>query len=689
MIFLVASWACGGSKPAVRVQSARAPEVRDSGAVLPPVVAVASPKLRTDTRPLPHDVAQLRGVHSARISPDGKRVVFAVRIPKLDPEAKPPTKDGPGGTAWKVEQQLFLVDRAGGTPRQLTFGKKQAHTPRWSPDGKTLAFLREKGKRTVLYLLPMEGGEPRPLDLGELEPAEYEWSPDGASLGFLATPPRSVEEKTEKWASGGVVHYDAEWRSAQLYVVDRAPQSEPRQVTKGTDNIISFRWSPDGKRFALVTSKSADPYLVWSLRFVSIVSAEDGSLLHQLETEPALVEEIEWSPDGRYLAYQRAENSLSMLNVLRVRDVHGEGSWNAAAQLDPTLEGFVWSPDSRSLIAHVAERTRSNLYRLSYDGRTAKSLGPLDRVLSGGLQADRSGRFLATVSSSPTSPWAPTVVDAKTGALRPVADLNPQVSDWKLAKVEVVKWKNAEGVEIEGLLYVTPHAQPGTPPPLMVMPHGGPDAVTSQYFSGWTHYFAARGYSVFRPNYRGGFGYGRDFYAANRGRLGEIEFADIESGVDSLIAAGKADPARLFYGGWSWGGYITAWTIGGTKRYRAAVVGAGVIDVVLGYATSDINHGVVGDWEFKGRPWQNPEAFARANPSPRLKNAVTPTLILHGRNDRRVDFVQSEVLYRALSDVGCKTEFLAYPGEPHSFGQPAHNVSVLEAWARWYDAHLP
>ena len=207
-------------------------------------------------------------------------------------------------------------------------------------------------------------------------------------------------------------------------------------------------------------------------------------------------------------------------------------------------------------------------------------------------------------------------------------------------------------------------------------------------FSAWVHYFAARGYSVFEPNYRGGFGYGYEFYAANRGRLGEIEFADIESGVDHLIATGKADKERLFYGGWSWGGYLTAWTIGHTDRYRAAMVGAGVIDTVTQYAGSDINHGIAAEWEFKGNPWQQTEQFDRASPSRYLRNVKTPTLITHGRNDHRVPFLNAVILYRGLVDVGCEVKFFAYPREPHGFREPAHQVHLLRHWAAWFDARL-
>ncbi len=286
-------------------------------------------------------------------------------------------------------------------------------------------------------------------------------------------------------------------------------------------------------------------------------------------------------------------------------------------------------------------------------------------------------------------PTAPASFDLGAAKLRLLADLNPQVRSWSIGTQEVVRWTNAEGYEIEGLLMRPPGSRPGAKTPLIVMPHGGPDDVTTRRFSAWTAYFAAHGYAVLRPNYRGGVGYGYEHYAANRGRFGDIETLDIESGVDALIREGRVDPNRLYFGGWSWGGYISAWTLTHQTRYRAIVVGAGVNDVAFSYATSDINHGVAAQWEYVGNPWLQTGNFDRADPVRFAKYAKTPTLILHGQQDTRVPFQQGIVLYRALKDVGCPVKFYAYPRENHNFVEPAHSVHVLRVWLDWYDSHAP
>jgi len=653
-------------------------------ASLAPLLAPAD-----ETKPRAIDLAAMSGASAPRISPDGSKVAYVLTTRAFDESAKPSEKDTDGG--WKTERQLWIAPVApamNGEPRQLTFGSEAPGTPAWSHDGTRIAFAgKAEGKRRI-HVLPIGGGEAQPVDTGDLEPGAFEWSPDDRSFAFTASPPRTEEEKAEAWRSGGAHEFEEQWRPAHLYVVP-AEGGKPRRLTPGDEHVAGFHWSPDGERFVLVTSRSSDLYEEMVHPTPAVVRASDGSVVKTLGgKDPRILGRFEWSPDGRFVAFEAADGGLSLLNGLFVHEVDGERSWNVAPSRDLTLDGFVWSADSRSIVAHVLDRTKSRLLRLPVGEGSVEDWGVLDRVVSSGLDPDRARRAVAFLSSTTAEPYDPTVLDLGTRKMAVVARTNPQVAEWSLAKTELVRWKNAEGVEIEGVLFVTPQGGAG-PPPLMVLPHGGPDAVTSESFSSWAHFFAARGFSVFRPNYRGGFGYGFDFYAANRGRLGEIEEMDIESGVDHLVATKKADPARLVYGGWSWGGYLAAWTIGRTERYRAAVVGAGVVDTVMQYALSDINHGVTAAWEFLGDPYRQFDAFDRANPLRGLARARTPTLVIHGTNDDRVPFPHGVTLYRALRDVGCETRFLVYPREPHGFQEPAHVRHMLEAWVEWYATHCP
>lgn len=622
----------------------------------------------------------LRSASSPRLSPDGKWIAYVLASRKLDAAATPSDDDHSGG--WKSARQLYVVARTGGEPRQLTFAKDGPGAATWSPDGTSIAFLRA-GK---LQLLPIDGGEARTIDTGGYDVQSYAFAPDGKSIAFTASAPLTADEKKARWSSGGAKVFEGEWRASNLYVMPLSG-GEPRRVSD--EQIVNYEWSPDGTRFAVLTAASADPYVMSTLQTPKIISATDGAVVRTLEAQPRAAGGIHWSPDGKRLAWETGDQTMSLLNRLAVHDVESGRTWSASSKLDLTLAGFFWSADSQNLYAHVFEKTDSRIYRIAADGSASAPISLGDRVVRSDFSFDRARRVIAFNASTPYVPADVTTVDLASGAVKVVTNLNPQVAQWSIGKAEIVRWKSPEGAELEGVLTVTPMARPGVAPPLMVMPHGGPDAVTSNDFSGWVHYFAANGFSVFRPNYRGGLGYGRELYAANRGRLGEIEFMDIESGVDALIRAGKADPKRLVYGGWSWGGYLTAWTIGHTDRYKAAVVGAGVIDTVLQYATSDINHGEAAQWEYKGNPWLQPENFARSNPAASLAKVRTPTLIIHGEADERVPLPNAIVLYRALKDIGTPVRFLTYPDEPHGFQNPAHNAHMLGEWLAWYRKYVP
>lgn len=644
----------------------------------------AAKEAHADTHPLAADMAALRRTLETRISPDGNWVAYLLSIPSFDPKAKPSETDTMAG--WKVERQVFVVDRAGKQPRMLTRGENGVGSFRWAPDGRSIAFLRKQGNALKLHVLPLDGGEAEIIDTGKLEPQHFEWSARGDSIAFTAEEPLGDAQKEADYRSGGVVDEATRHRSSYLYIVARTG-GQPRRVTPGPENIADFAWSPDDKQFFLATARSGDPYESSTELSAKIVTAS-GALVADLEPKPRTVNSLRWSPDGSKVSYLRGDDTLSLMNTLVVYDIASKTPTNVTSALDVTLQGYTWSGDSKRLSLVVDERTYTKIVQIAATGGAAKDIGKTNRLIGGEIGLpDKSGRYLAVTSATTTQPWAPSYVDLDKSTVVSIVQPNPQIAEWKLGRTDVVKWKNAEGNEIEGLFVTSPHVEAGRPSPLVVMPHGGPDAASQEGFAGWAQYFGARGYSVFMPNYRGSTAYGRSFYAANRGRLGEIEFKDIESGVDSLIAAGKVDASRMYYGSWSWGGYLTAWTIANTKRYRAAMVGAGVTDVVAHYVVSDINHGAAALWEYKGNPWKNLEQFDNSNPMRILSRVTTPTLVAHGDNDARVPVMQGLLVYRALSDMGCEVKLLRYPREPHGFREPAHSAHLLANWAAWFDAH--
>ncbi len=635
-------------------------------------------------RPSAADVVTLAAPGDLALSADGHWAAFALSRATRDTSAKPSADDTNGG--WKRTRQIVLLDLATRVSRTLTSGDDRASSPRFAPDGRSLVFQR----KSALWLLPLTGGEARKLDTGKLEPDGFRFSPDGRSIAFLAPPERSDSEIESAWRAGGAFAWDEQWRPARLWTVAVAG-GLPRAVSPESLNVADFEWSPDGRRFAVLTTRSSNPYEVFNFPQPHVLDAADGrivaTLARKTDSYGTAYGELHWTPDAKTVVMTGLNGGLSNVNALLVWDVASGRVRDLAPGKNLTLDGLALANGGRDVIACVKARTESRLLRFALAGGPPQDAGFSGRVVSGSLIADAAGRRLVFLSSTPRDPQEVTRFDLAARRMDVASRLNPQTADWALGETQVVRWKCPEGVEVEGLLTRPPGTPAGAATALMVMPHGGPDDVTQQGWSSQVQLFAGRGYAVFRPNYRGGTGYGFDFYAANRNRFGTIEQLDIESGVDALIERHLADAQRLYYGGWSWGGYITAWTIGHVHRYRAAVVGAGVNDVSFSYSSSDINHGVASQWEYKGDPWHETEHFDRANPIRYAKDMTTPTLILHGQSDDRVHFLNGISLYRALSDVGCEVKFYAYPREPHGFQEPAHLVHRLDTWLRWYDQH--
>jgi len=654
-----------------------------SSAVLFALVLLVLPASATHAAtPSAADLVSLAAADELARSADGKWAAYAFARAVRDTAARPDADDTGGG--WKRTRQIELLELATGTTRMLTSGDDRASAPAFSPDGRTLGFVRKK----AIWLLPLAGGEARRLDTGKLEPEAFRFSPDGHEIAFSAPPALTELEIGSQWRAGGAFEWEGQWRRSRLWVVP-VEGGVARAASPESLHVIAFEWSPDGKSFATLTARSSDPYEFYNFPLPRVLSAQDGrivaTLARQAESYGALYGNLAWTPDSRHIVMTGLNGGLSNVNALLVWEPGRGTVRDLAPNPDYTFDVLALANAGRDVIVVQRSRTVSRLLRFPLAGGSPVDAGFRGRVITGAVLADAAGRSLAFLSSTPTEASEVTVFDLASKRARVVSRLHPELAGWELGRTELVRWRCPEGEELEGLFTRPPGATAATP--LIVMPHGGPDDVTQQSFSSMVQYFATRGYAVFRPNYRGGTGYGFAFYAANRGRFGTIEQMDIESGVDSLVARGLVDPQRLYFGGWSWGGYISAWTLGHVQRYRAFVVGAGVNDVAFSYTSSDINHGVAAQWEYKGDPWKQTDQFDRANPVRYAKDMRTPTLILHGQADDRVHFLNGLTLYRALVDMGTETRLVAYPREPHGFVEPAHLVHRLETWTRWYDEH--
>jgi len=609
------------------------------------------------------DALRLRHVSDPQLSPDGSAVVYVV--PELDEKRKAYRND------------LWWVSTRGGASRQLTCGKTLAE-PRWSPGARHIAFLRpgEESKASQIWLLPMEGGEARCLTRIEEGVHGIDWSPDAASLLFLSLEAPGPEEKglNEK---GGIRVVDRFERMNQLWVVD-VTSGRCRQLTRDRSSKAAARWSPDGRHIAFEQCKASAPKhpgrsSLW-------VMEATGKGKRRLCTGEGCATAPRWSPDGKHIAYLRRELPASAhLNQLAVvRLSSPEASMVLTERLDRSVADHHWSSDGKRLYGLVCNGPHRHVYSVTFPGGRVRQLTQGDRALHSLRVA---GKTMVFVSETPTAPGEVHVAaaGASAGGERVLTDMNPQVKGMAMGRTHMVRWRAPDGLEIEGALVLPPGYRRGQQLPLAVEAHGGPAAVRGYGFDGRSQVLAGRGFAQLAPNFRGSSGYGRAFMSANKGDLADGPFQDIMAGVDAMIDKGIADPDRLAMVGDSYGGYMTAWAIGHTTRFRAAVAGCAVIDLQSFFGTG-------GSRQFaRGLPWEAPQLYIEKSPITYVGRIATPTLIYHGEEDRVVPIGQSEQLYVSLRECGLDVEFVRYPREGHSLQEYVHRRDSLERTVAWLE----
>jgi dipeptidyl aminopeptidase/acylaminoacyl peptidase len=325
-------------------------------------------------------------------------------------------------------------------------------------------------------------------------------------------------------------------------------------------------------------------------------------------------------------------------------------------------------------------RTTSQLFSVPTSGGTPRQLSDTRGVMSNPTYS-RDGTTLAFTRSDPQHPGDVHMAQIA-GTFTPVklTDQNPQVKDLALGRADVVRWKSSEGMEIEGIVVYPIDYQPGRKYPTMAFIHGGPSGVWTESFpSSWgnfAHVWAGKGWVSFFPNIRGSSGYGEKFQLSNVRDWGGGDFRDIQAGLDDLVKRGIADPARLGQSGWSYGGYMTAWTLTQTDRFKGVMVGAGLTNMYSMYSTNDLQ--TVLEEYFGGEPWNDEQAYRRASAMTYIKQAKTPSLIMHGAQDQRVPVGQAQELYMGLKKNGVPVELVFYPRQGHGIGEPRLQLDKMK-----------
>jgi len=607
---------------------------------------------------------RLRSVSDPQLSPDGEAVAYVVTT--LDETSK------------KYHANLWLVPVGGGPARQLTFGAGGGRGPRWSPDGAQIAFIARRGQDDAqqLWLLPVYGGEARRLTDIETGVGGIEWAPDGASLLFLSREPAGAEEKRLQ-QQGGICVMDRFVRMTQVWQVDVSSDT-CRQLTRDRTTKSAAAWSPDGDQITF--EQRRDPTSNQSYGASIGVMDANGRNRRKLGDGVACDTTPRWSPDGKQIACLRRDvSAYARLEQLVVMDaVDGGQSRVLTAKLDRNVTEARWSSDGRRIYTVVQDGPRQHVHTVTTRGGGMRQLTSGDRQISN-LRV--SGKRLAFLSEGPTAPAEVCVADAAGGNEMTRTDTNPEIRGIAMGRTRAVRWQSADGLSIEGMLVLPVNHKKGKKAALVVEPHGGPAGARGFNFVANWQLLAAGGYALLAPNFRGSSGYGQAFLGANEDDFGGGDFADIMAGVDAMIDGGIAHPTRLAIMGYSYGGYMTAWAIGQTRRFKAAIAGAGVINLTSFYGTTDIQW-FTRNYQ-KGTPWRNQDSYRAQSPITHVGKVRTPTLIYHGEEDRRVPMEQSEQLYVSLRERGVPTEFVRYPREGHGIGEYWHRRDCLQRIAGW------
>jgi len=542
--------------------------------------------------------------------------------------------------------QLYVKDLAEhGSIRRLTNVKGLLATPRWSPDGKTIAVLfTENATRAAgplvaetpetgeikdaffeqrLALVDLASGEFRQISPPDMYVYEFDWSPDSSRFALLA-------------ARG---NGDNNWYIAQLYTLDAGPLGLMKSIYKPPLQIANPAWSPDGKKIAFIAGLMSDePSVGGDIFTIPATGGEPTNLTPEMK---ATANSLAWTPEGKIVFGETIEGDAAIATVDP-----------ATNRIDPLWRGQEYA---------TAGFWGTNL-SLARDGKTSA--------------------IIRSSLSDPPEIWAGPI-----GYWRQVTHRNSAVKPaWGEAKS--LHWKN-DAYEMQGWLIYPRNFDPAKKYPMIVEVHGGPgDAVQSEWprAGDFAIALAASGYFVFQPNPRGSFGQGEAFTRANVRDFGYGDFRDVLAGVDEALRAAPIDPARLGLTGWSYGGYMTMWGVTQTTRFKAAMAGAGLANLQSYYGENKIDQWMI---PFFGKSvYDDPEVYAKSSPITFIKNAKTPTLILVGDSDGECPTPQSYEFWHALKTLGVETQLVVYEHEGHHFATPAHLRDRTARTVKWFDAHL-
>jgi dipeptidyl aminopeptidase/acylaminoacyl peptidase len=635
---------------------------------------------------------QMESVQNPTISPDGSQIVFSRGFVDV-------TKD-------QNSSNLWIIDTRGERLRQLTDGAHRDSSPVWSFDGRRIAFLSNRSGSTQVHVLWIDTRETAQLTRVDRDPGNLVWSPDGTRIAFTMTLPDETPELPVKlpatpkgaqlakgatvvdrpsWGADGVGPTSKEWR--HVFLVDATTGGLPRQVTSGSYNHNAPDWSADGRTLFVSGIRKPDAEYLRNdseIYAVALDTLEVKPLTERKgpDTNPRV------SPDGKWVAYTGFDDQkfTSHLSSLYLMDAAGGGKRLLAGRLPSSPQVVGWATDSSGVYYSMEERGEENLYFVG----TAQGAAPR-KVTTGahvfnGMSIARNGQAAAVRSSVKQPGELITFPVGRPADARVLVDVNRDALEGlALADAEELWFTAPDGVRAQGWLMKPANFDPSKKYPLLLWIHGGP---WSMYNVGWNwawQNFAAHGYAVLWTNPRGSTGYGQDFVNGIQYSYPGKDYDDLMAGVDAALATGWIDKDNLFVCGGSGGGVLTAWIVGHTTRFRAAVSMRPVINWHSFVGTTD---GIMWYDQFRKMPWEDPMEYALRSPLHYVANVTTPTMVMTGEADLRTPISQSEEYYRALKMLRkADTLLVRMPEEFHGWRRPSHQLLQQLYLMAWFEKH--